>query len=102
MGTGHSTLGRPGDSGSKLTGLPLGEPILLEYILRMLNHPEGGLKGIPPNSRAAVVFNQADAYSLMPEEKDMIRETLQGRYSAAILTSLRIDSENCELILNRR
>jgi len=39
---------------------------------------------------------------LMPEEKDMIRETLQGRYSAAILTSLRTDSENCEVILNRK
>ena len=110
VAVGLSAIGRPLNAGtvfredifSKLTGLPLGEPILLEHILRMLNHPEGGLKGIPPNSRAAVVFNQADAYSLMPEEKDMIRETLQGRYSAAILTSLRTDSENCEVILNRR
>ena len=107
---GLSAIGKPLNAGavfredifSKLTGLPLGEPILLEHILRMLNHPQGGMKGIPPNSRAAVVFNQADAYSLMPEEKDMIRETLQGRYSAAILTSLRTDSENCEVILNRR
>ena len=107
---GLSAIGRPLNNGtvfredifSKLTGLPLGEPILLEHILRMLNHPEGGLKGIPPNSRAAVVFNQADAYSLMPEEKDMIRETLQGRYSAAILTSLRTDSENSEVIFIRK
>ncbi len=107
---GLSAIGRPLNNGtvfredifSKLTGLPLGEPILLEHILRMLNHPEGGLKGIPSNSRAAVVFNQADAYSLMPEEKDMIRETLQGRYSAAILTSLRTDSENCEVLFIRK
>ncbi len=110
VAVGLSAIGRPLNAGtvfredifSKLTGLPLGEPILLVHILRMLNHPQGGLKGIPPNSRAAVVFNQADAYSLMPEEKDMIRETLQGRYSAASLTSLRTDSENCEVILNRR
>lgn len=87
---------------SQLTGLPIGETIRLEHVLKMLNHPAGGLKGVPSNSRAAILFNQADAYSLMPAENGMIREALQGRYSAAILTNLRSDFENCEIIFDRK
>lgn len=105
---GLSALGKPLDAEtvfrpeifSQLTGLPVGETIRLEHVLKMLTHPEGGLKGIAPNSRAAILFNQADAYSLMPAENAMIREALQGRYSAAILTNLRSDFENCEIIFN--
>lgn len=85
-----------------LTGLRLGEPIQLEHVLKMLKHPAGGLKGIPPTSEAAVVFNQDDACSLMPAEKEMIQEALQGSFYGAILTSLRTDSENCEIIFDRK
>jgi len=85
---------------SELTGLRPGEPIRLEHVLKMLNHPEGGLKGIPPKSKAAVVFNQADASSFIPAEKEMIQEALQGGYSAAILTNLRSDFDNCEIIFD--
>lgn len=83
---------------SQLTGLHPEEPVQFEHILRMLNHPEGGLKGIPPRSRAAVVFNQADAYSLKPEELDLVKIALKENYSTAILTSLRTDPEQCEVI----
>lgn len=105
---GLSAIGKPLDPEtvfrpeifSQLTGLPVGKTIRLEHVLKMLNHPAGGLKGVPSNSSAAIVFNQADAYSLMPAENAMIREALQGRYSAAILTNLRSDFENCEIIFN--
>ncbi len=83
---------------SQLTGLHPEEPVQFEHILRMLNHPEGGLKGKPPNCRAAVVFNQTDAYSLTPVELDLAKITLRKNYSTAILTSLRTDPEQCEVI----
>ncbi len=86
---------------SNLTGLPIGAPIQLDHIVSMLNHPEGGLQGIPQKSRAAVVFNQEDAYSFKPNELDLVRLTLHDHYSTAILTSLRIDREHCEVIFHR-
>lgn len=103
---GLSAIGRPlaaetafrAEIFSDLTGLPLGETIQLEHVIKMLNHPLGGLRGVPPTSRTAVVFNQADAYVLTPGELDLIREALPGNYTLAIRTSLRTDPENCELI----
>lgn len=87
---------------SELIGLPLGEPIWLEHIIRMINHPAGGLKGIPLTSKAVAVFNQADAATLTQGDQDLIRVTLQKSYFAAILTGLQSDFENCEVILDRR
>jgi hypothetical protein len=57
---------------------------------------------VPLTSHAAVVFNQADADTLTPGDWDLIRKALRKSYSAAILTSLRTDLENCEVILDRR
>ena len=90
------------DAFSELTGLPIGERIRMDHILSMLNHHERGMKGIPLTSHAAVVFNQADADTLTPGDWDLIRKALRKSYSAAILTSLRTDLENCEVILDRR
>jgi len=106
---GLSAIGKPLDEQhvfrserfSSLTGLPLGEPISLPDILKMLTHPEGGLKGIPPDSEAVVVFNQADAYDIHSNELDLIGEALGDKYSSALLTSLRTDPENCEVIFRR-
>jgi probable selenium-dependent hydroxylase accessory protein YqeC len=86
---------------SNLTGLPIGAPIQLDHIVSLLNHPEGGLQGIPQKSRAAVVFNQADAYSFKPHELELVRLALHDHYSTAILTSLRTDQEHCEVIFRR-
>lgn len=86
---------------SNLTGLPIGEPVQLEHICRMLNHPEGGLKGIPPTSRTAVVFNQSDAYPFSLDEIELVQSILQDKFSAVITTSLRTDQENCRLIFYR-
>ena len=87
---------------SNLTGLPIGAPIQLDHIVSMLNHPEGGLQGMPQKSRAAVVFNQADAYSLKPDELNLVQRTLRDHYSTEILTRLQIDSQCCEVILDSR
>jgi probable selenium-dependent hydroxylase accessory protein YqeC len=105
---GLSALGKPLDPEtvfrpeifSQLTGLPVGETIRLEHVLKMLNHPAGGLKGVPSNSRAAIVFNQADAYSIKTQELALINHALSDRYFGAILTCLQKDPERCEVITN--
>ena len=87
---------------SNLTGLPIGAPIQLDHIVSMLNHPQWGMQAIPQKSSAAVVFNQADAYSLKPDELNLVQRTLRDHYSTAILTRLQIDSQRCEVILDSR
>ncbi len=83
---------------SVLTGLKPDEPVQLDHIIKMLNHPDGGLKGIPPNSKTAVVFNQADAYSFIQDDLVMIKEALQGNFCAAISTSLQAERQKCLVI----
>jgi hypothetical protein len=41
-----------------------------ELIVRLLEHPLGCLKGVPPGSRKVAVLNQADS----PEEVDMAKD----------------------------
>ena len=106
---GLSAIGKPLDEQhvfrserfSSLTGLPLGEPVSLVDILKMLTHPEGGLKGVPPDSETVVVFNQADTYDVHPNELDLIGEALGEKFSSTLITSLRTDPENCEVIFRR-
>lgn len=49
---------------STLSGLPLNEPVTPEALLRVLTHPEGGLKNIPPHARRVALLNQADTPEL--------------------------------------
>lgn len=105
---GLSALGKPLDPKtvfrpeifSQLTGLPFGETIRLEHVLKMLTHPKGGMKDIPSNSRAAIVFNQTDSYSINTQELALINHALNDRFFGAILTCLQKDPEHCEVISN--
>ena len=105
---GLSALGKPLDPKtvfrpeifSQLTGLPFGETISLEHVLKMLTHPKGGLKDIPSNSRAAIVFNQEDSYSINTQELALINHALNNRFFGVILTCLQKDPEHCEVISN--
>ena len=43
-----------------LSGAPLGTPITPEIVARVLAHPEGGRKGVPPGARIVVVINKVE------------------------------------------
>ena len=45
---------------SRLGGLPIGELISQEHILRVASHPDSGLKNAPAHARKTVILNQAD------------------------------------------
>ncbi len=53
---------------ARLSGLAPGETITPEALLRVLTHPAGGLKNIPPQARRFVLLNQADT----PELQSMV------------------------------
>jgi molybdenum cofactor cytidylyltransferase len=61
---------------ARLSGLAAGETITSEAVLRVLTHPEGGLKGIPSGARRVVLLNQADTPELQAQAKSMAAQLL--------------------------
>jgi molybdenum cofactor cytidylyltransferase len=92
---GMSGLGKPLAEGfihrpevfSRLSGIAPGSPVTMEGLCRMLVHPEGGLKNIPPQARKIVLFNQADS----DEQQERVRQaadSLLGVYHGVVCASL--------------
>lgn len=68
---------------AQLTGLGLGEPITLEALGRVLLHPQGGLKAIPPGARRICLLNQADTLDLQAQAQAL---ALQVPGNSGLLT----------------
>jgi molybdenum cofactor cytidylyltransferase len=47
------------ESFTSLSGLSMGETITPGALTRVLSHPEGGMKNVPPDARVLVLMNQA-------------------------------------------
>ena len=61
---------------SELSGLQINQPITADAIARMLIHPQGGLKNIPPTARRIALLNQADTLQLQSIGGGMARKLL--------------------------
>jgi len=98
---GLSGLGKPLDSNwvhryerfAELAGLPIGAPISAQAVRRVLLHPEGGLKNIPPGARRFALLNQADTPELQSQAYNVIGEPasgtrLLGEYHAVVVAAL--------------
>jgi molybdenum cofactor cytidylyltransferase len=93
--TGLSALGKPltddhvfrAEIFSQLSGLPLGSPITPQAILKVLTHPQGGLKNIPSQVRRIALLNQADTPELESISGSMARELLDD-FDSAVVGSL--------------
>ncbi|MBI5962195.1 MAG: putative selenium-dependent hydroxylase accessory protein YqeC [Chloroflexi bacterium] len=92
---GLSVLGKPlthehvhrAEIFSQLNGLKIGQPITAEAITRVLTHPQGGLKNIPPTARRVALLNQADTPELQSIGGGMARELL-GHFDSVVVGSL--------------
>ncbi len=70
VSAGWSGLGQPLDEANvhrpqrfaDLSGLALGDPVTPSALARVLLHPLGGLKNIPPSARKFLLLNQLDAW----------------------------------------
>ena len=71
-----------------LGGLELGETVTPEALVRVLTHPEGGLKNIPPTARRVALLNQADTPELQ-SQADSIASNLLPTYDSVIIASLK-------------
>lgn len=71
---------------SELSGLSLGEFIHKDAMVRVLNHPQGGLKNIPSGARRIVMLNQADTPERQTMARSMVKELLKVYHSVVITT----------------
>jgi molybdenum cofactor cytidylyltransferase len=76
---------------SQLSGLPLETPVTPQAVVKVLTHPQGGLKNIPPQARRVVLLNQADSPELQSIGGSMARE-LSGHFDSALVGSLQNSS----------
>ncbi|MBN1147518.1 MAG: putative selenium-dependent hydroxylase accessory protein YqeC [Anaerolineales bacterium] len=92
---GLSGLGRPfvaewvhrPERFAELSGLVPGEPISVAALARVLLHPLGGLKGIPPGARRIALLNQADTPTHQGQALRLARELLPT-YHAVLAAAL--------------
>jgi molybdenum cofactor cytidylyltransferase len=99
---GLSGLGKPLDAGwvhrperfSEYSGLPLGAEITVEALARVLIHPLGGLKNIPPHARRMVLLTQADSEDLR-SQADVLAGQLIPAFDTVVVCSLgKLDGVN--------
>lgn len=85
----HKWVHRP-EQFASLSGIKPGERISYQGLVRVLLHPQGGLKNIPPQTRRLALLNQADtledqslasqvASELLPTYHAVITSSLVGR-----------------------
>lgn len=71
---------------SQLTGLKMGREIKIESLSCYLNHPEGGLKGIPSGVKRLALLNQANSPDLIAKAHKIAKAILFN-YQTVIITS---------------
>lgn len=92
---GMGGVGKPLDEASvfrperfaPLAKLELGQPVSPEALVRVLCHPQGGLKNIPPAARRVALLNQADTPALQAQAGRMAASLLEA-YEAVVVASL--------------
>lgn len=73
---------------AQLTGLEMGAPITEAALLRLLTHPQGGLKNIPPTARRIVLLNQADRAELAAVGQRLAPALLEA-YEVVLVAALK-------------
>lgn len=92
---GLNTLGRPltdkhvhrAGLFSQITGLDINQQVTANSVTRMLTHPQGGRKNIPPAARRIALLNQADTPELQSTGGGMARDLLD-HFDSVIVGSL--------------
>lgn len=83
---GEETVHRP-ERFAALSGMVLGEPVTVEALVRVLQDPLGGLKGIPEGAERILFLNQADT-PLLQSHAGRIALALEGVYDWVVIGAL--------------
>ena len=76
---------------SSLSGLNMGASVTPEDLVRVLTHPQGGKKNIPPGARHVAMLNQADTIELQSIAHGMAYSLLTSFHSV-VVSSLKEES----------
>ncbi len=81
---------------ARLSGLGLGELVTPEAVSRVLMHPHGGLKNIPPEARRILLLNQADSAEKQAQAHAIAMQVQQAFHGVIIaaLPQLPVEGSN--------
>lgn len=82
----HTTVHRP-EQFAQLCEGKIGDQINGDTLAKVLNHPEGGLKSIPPMAKKVVLLNQADNLELIAEGLYIAGRLIRA-YDTVLIASL--------------
>lgn len=83
---------------AELSGLAAGDLITPEAALKVLTHPLGGLKNIPPRAEKILLLNQADSELDQSRAGSMARAALRGGYDRVLIASLGWDRPEWQVV----
>jgi hypothetical protein len=67
-----------------LAGIQVGEPITDAALMKVLTHPAGGLKNVPPSARRCVLFTQANSPDLQSRAYSLAQRLLPDFASVVV------------------
>jgi len=73
---------------SDLSGLNIGERVTTDALIRILKHPQGGLKNMPVHARRTVLLNQADTPDLQALAHGLV-QPLISTFDSVVIASLK-------------
>ena len=83
---------------SKLSGSPLGAAITPEIVARVLAHPQGGCKGVPPGARVIVIINKVETLAdSTPARETAERLLREPAIESVVFTNVRRDNPVAEI-----
>ena len=82
-----------------LSGAAPGAPVTPETVARVLAHPEGGRKGVPPGARVVVLVNKVDILTdRAPARETAERLLREPAIHSVLLASVRADNPVLEVL----
>ena len=73
-----------------LSGTASGEPVTIGTVAAVLTHPQGGLKGVPPQARVVSILNQWAGEAASEEAREVAELVLHSeRIERVVIASLR-------------
>jgi molybdenum cofactor cytidylyltransferase len=70
-----------------LLGVTSDTQLTKEYVVQLVKHPHGCLKGIPPGCRKIALLNQADSPDEVEKAKELARALIEIGLERAVITS---------------
>ena len=83
----ESNVHRP-DSYVRLSGLKMGDPITPQAALRVLTHPQGGVKNIPARAKKILLLNQAETPEIQATAGEIAKQAINLGFDRALVASL--------------